>query len=86
MRYGSVLLRLAGMALRRPGLGLALVRAAWRFRSKDWYRKPPFLPIPPARYIDWRLHTAYGESAVPQPGELRRYLEWSRRMRPPRTQ
>ena len=27
-------------------LGLDLVRVAWRFRSRDWYKRFPFLPVP----------------------------------------
>ena len=81
MRYGKVLLGLVGMAVRRPRMGLALLRAAWRFRARDWYRHAPFLPLPPPSYIAWRLHTAYGdESHLPAADELRRYLDWVRRM------
>ena len=81
MSYGKILLGLAGVAVRRPRTGLALLRAAWRFRARGWYRHPPFLPLPPAAYIAWRLHTAWGdETHVPEPDELRRYLEWVRRM------
>lgn len=65
-------------ALVRPRLALLLVRAAWRFRARDWYRRPPFLPLPPAEYLDWRLHTAYGDGgAGPTAGDLRSYLEWT---------
>jgi hypothetical protein len=82
MRYAATLARMAALALRRPGLVPALLGAAWRFRRRDWYRSPPFLPLPPSDYIAWRLHTAYGdEDALPEARELDRYLRWSRRMR-----
>ena len=69
----------------RPRLLLLLVRAGWRFRSRGWYRRPPFLPLPPAEYMDWRMHTAYGEEeALPSPRELERYLRWVLRMGPAR--
>jgi hypothetical protein len=74
------------MALRRPRLILPLMGAAWRFRAGDWYRRPPFLPLPPREYVAWRLYTAYGdEEALPPAADLARYLEWSRwlRRRPP---
>lgn len=59
-----------------------MLRAAWRFRARGWYRRPPFLPVPPADYIAWRLHTAYGdEGALPPAADLGRYLEWSARFR-----
>jgi hypothetical protein len=87
MKYGPTVLRLVGLALRRPLLGLALLRTAWRFRSRDWYRRAPFLPVPPAAYLEWRMHTAWGdEYHVPQPAEVERYLRWVLSMRPARRQ
>jgi len=83
MKYGSTVLRLVGLALVRPGLGWALLRTAWRFRSRDWYRRPPFLPLPPASYLEWRMHTAWGdEEHGPDAAELERYLRWVLWMRP----
>jgi hypothetical protein len=80
LHYGRLLRRLFGLALRRPGLVLPLLGAAWRFRARGWYRQPPFLPLPPAEYVAWRLHTAYGdEDAVPPVRELARYVRWSDR-------
>ena len=75
------------LALRRPWLWPALVSAAWAFRPKDWYSKPPFLPLPSKAYMRWRLETAYGEpDAVPPADEIARFVTWSadmrRRMRP----
>jgi hypothetical protein len=76
-----MLRRLAGLALRNPRLAVPLLSAAWRFRSRGWYRRAPFLPLPPADYIAWRLHTAYGaEDAMPTAAELERYLRWSARL------
>lgn len=75
------------LALRRPRLWPALLSAAWAFRSRDWYRKAPFLPLPSKAYMRWRLETAYGEpDAVPPADEIARFVTWSadmrRRMRP----
>jgi hypothetical protein len=73
---------MAGLALRRPRLVAPLLGAAWRFRARDWYRRPPFLPLPPPKYLAWRLHTAYGdEDHTPEAGELERYLRWAAWMR-----
>lgn len=66
--------------LARPALWPALLGAAWRFRRSDWYRRPPFLPLPPTEYLDWRMHTAYGERGEPRVEEMARYLRWSARM------
>src|SRR5690625_7344393 len=63
--------------LRRPGTAILLLRAGWKFRARGWWRRPPFLPLPPPEYIEWRLHTAYGEGERgPDPAELERYLRW----------
>ena len=46
MRWLSLTLTLALRALVRPPLAVDLLRVAWRFRSRSWYRRPPFLPLP----------------------------------------
>lgn len=70
------------MALRRPRMIPYLLSAAWAFRSRHWYRRPPFLPLPARSYMRWRLDTAYGDpEATPTIDELERYLVWSARMR-----
>jgi hypothetical protein len=81
----TVLLALLGRVVRRPSLLPALLFAAWRFRARGWYRRPPFLPFPPRRYLDWRFWTAYGGKAerLPSTDELHRYLRWTRRMDEP---
>jgi hypothetical protein len=79
-------LRLAGYVLTRPRLYGPALRAAWRFRARDWYRHAPFLPLPPAPYLEWRLHTAYGAEGVPEREELGRFLRWAARMGSPERQ
>lgn len=79
MRYGNILLRFAALALRHPGLVPAMLTAAWRFRANGWWRHAPFLPLPPRRYLEWRLYTAFGASdAVPSARQLAAYLRWTR--------
>lgn len=74
--------RILAAVLRRPGLVPELVLAAWTFRARDWYRRFPFLPLPPREYLRWRMETAYGDpDAVPPPDDLVRFLRWARRMR-----
>lgn len=69
-------------ALGRPAMIPDLVSAAWAFRRRGWYRRPPFLPLPSATYLRWRMETAYGDpDAVPPVDELRRFLRWARRTR-----
>jgi hypothetical protein len=69
---------LTGRAIRDPALGTALLRVAWRFRSRGWYRRPPFLPLPVREYVRWRMYTAYGdETIVPPPDDIARYARWA---------
>ena len=73
---------MAGLALRRPTLLPHLMGAAWAFRARGWWKRPPFLPLPPAAYMRWRMETAYGDpGAVPSDEELERFLRWATEMR-----
>ena len=81
LSYAQLIFRLVARLAPHPLRALRAVRAGWRFRARDWMRKPPFLPLPPREYIDWRLHTAYGPTGVPEPREVERYLKWVDRMR-----
>ena len=64
--WPALTVRLALRALVNPRLALDLVRLAWSYRARDWYRRAPFLPLPPREYVRWRMFTAYGdEDAVP---------------------
>jgi hypothetical protein len=80
----AVTTTLAGIVARavsRPRLLAAMMRAAWRFRARGWWRRPPFLPVPPPEYLEWRMHTAYGDQGrVPTALELERYVRWANRM------
>ena len=69
MSWFRLTLTLIGRSLRHPALAPALVRVAWRFRSRHWYRRPPFLPLPPREYVRWRMHTAYGDHDAVPPAE-----------------
>lgn len=74
--------RFLGLAARRPTLVPHLLGAAWAFRARGWWRRPPFLPIPPRAYLRWRMETAYGDpGAIPSDDELDRYLRWASWMR-----
>jgi hypothetical protein len=76
------LLAMLGHALRHPRLLFPLISVGWRSRHRDWYRRWPFLPLPPAEYLAWRLHTAFGdEQTVPTPEQAKAFLRWSRWMR-----
>ncbi|MBA3406066.1 MAG: hypothetical protein H0U13_15525 [Gemmatimonadaceae bacterium] len=72
----SFLLALRGIV--NPRVGSDLLRVAWRFRSRGWNRRFPFLPLPDLTYVRWRMHTAYGvHDAVPGVREVERYARWA---------
>jgi hypothetical protein len=69
---------LAPRALASPRLARDLVRVAWRFRRRRWWRRFPFLPLPSWDYVRGRMYTAYGSrDAVPSASELARYVRWA---------
>ena len=71
--------RLGWRALTNPRLAWDLVRLAWSFRARDWYRRAPFLPLPPAAYMRWRMFTAYGDpGAIPPVEDVVRFARWRR--------
>lgn len=77
--WASLTGRLAVRALISPRLALDLVRTAWAFRRIDWWRRAPFLPLPDATYLRWRMYTAYGDqSAVPPLVDVIRFARWRR--------
>jgi hypothetical protein len=71
--------RLSGRALVSPRLALDLLGTAWAFRRRDWWRTPPFLPLPDPVYLRWRMYTAYAdENAVPPLEDVVRFARWRR--------
>ena len=73
---------MALLALRRPRTIRYLLSAAWAFRARGWYRRMPFLPLPPPSYLRWRMETAFGDpNARPSDDAMERYLVWTARMR-----
>ena len=77
MSWLRLSLTLAARAAVRPRLALDLLRVAWRFRARGWHRRFPFLPLPAREYVEWRMHTAYGDHhAVPPAEDVERYARW----------
>jgi hypothetical protein len=83
-RPGTWLSLATSLALRavvRPTLARDLLSLVWAFRRREWYRTPPFLPLPPPDYIKWRMYTAYGDAdAVPPVEDIIRFATWRRRI------
>ena len=77
MRWLRLVLTLSARAAVHPLLARDLLRVAWRFRSRGWWHRPPFLPLPDREYVRWRMHTAYGDADVVPPAEdLVKYARW----------
>jgi hypothetical protein len=77
--WGALTARLALRALVNPRLAVDLLRTAWAFRRRHWWRHAPFLPIPDPTYLRWRMYTAYGdESAVPPVRDVIAFARWRR--------
>jgi hypothetical protein len=77
--WSALVARLAWQGVRSPRLGLDLLRTAWAFRRREWWRRPPFLPLPDRAYLRWRMYTAYAdEDAVPPVEDVTRFARWRR--------
>ena len=77
--WSALYVQLTLRALARPRLAVDLVRLAWSFRARDWWRRPPFLPVPPREYLRWRMFTAYGDDdAIPPVDDVANFARWRR--------
>jgi hypothetical protein len=77
----GLIARLTGRALMNPRVALDLLTLAWAFRRRNWWRRAPFVPLPDAAYLEWRLHTAYGdELTLPPVEDVVRFAQWRRRI------
>ncbi|MEO8294132.1 MAG: hypothetical protein ABI613_01375 [Gemmatimonadota bacterium] len=77
--WGALAIRLTACSVIRPRLAVDLLRTAWAFRRRQWWTKPPFLPVPDGTYLRWRMYTAYGdEEAVPPLEDVVRFARWRR--------
>ncbi len=75
----TLILELTPHALASPQLGLDLLRTAWAFRRRGWWRRLPFLPLPDRTYLRWRMYTAYAsEDAVPPAADVIGFARWRR--------
>jgi hypothetical protein len=66
--------------VRRPRLWPTAVVQARRLARPQWWRRPPFLPLPERDYLLHRLETQYGRDHEPEPHDVVAYLEWCRDM------
>lgn len=79
--WTSLAVRLTARAAVNPRIAWDLLSLTWAMRRRDWLRHAPFLPVPPAAYIRWRMYTAYGdERAVPPAADVLRFARWRRHL------
>lgn len=67
----------------RPRLWWTAVVQMVRLCPRGWWRHKPFLPVPGADYMEFRLVTQYGgdpsvRTARVRPGDVVDYLRWCR--------
>jgi hypothetical protein len=62
----------------RPRLWRTALRQWGRIVPRGWWRGAPRLPVPPRRYVGFRLETAYGPGARVEASDIVEYLEWCR--------
>ena len=63
----------------RPALWGIAMRQARLLARPGWWRRRPFLPLPDAAYLRFRMLTAYGDPArTPVPADVVAYLRWCR--------
>ncbi|MDZ4674156.1 MAG: hypothetical protein SGI84_06855 [Gemmatimonadota bacterium] len=71
--------RLALRGVLSPWLGVDLLRMGWAFRRRNWWRLPPFVPLPDQTYLRWRMDTAYGDpAAIPPLADVVSFARWRR--------
>ncbi len=68
----------AGVAVvAHPSLWGVAVQQMWRLGRGGWWRSAPFLPVPSAQYLRFRMVTAYGDpDAAMDADDLVTYLRW----------
>jgi hypothetical protein len=70
------LVRTAVAVVLRPALWFTALGQVRRLAAPGWWRRRPFLPLPDAEYLRFRLTTAYGTDRAPEPEDVVTYLRW----------
>ncbi|MCC6434455.1 MAG: hypothetical protein IT196_05445 [Acidimicrobiales bacterium] len=80
----SVILKVAVGVARRPRLWPAALFQLRATAAPRWWRRPPFLPLPPRDYLAFRGQTMYGGAGVLPAAdaartseEVLRWLAWT---------
>ena len=81
-RSGSGLGAVVLAVLRRPALWFVAAHQALLLVPRGWWRRPPFLPLPPRPYLRFRATTQYGDpDHALVPDDTLQYLTWCRSLR-----
>lgn len=72
---------IVGAVVVRPHLWATSLRQISRLAPRGWWRHAPFLPVPPANYMEFRLVTQYGGEHAEAQSAIRShdvvaYLQW----------
>ncbi|MFP4511900.1 MAG: hypothetical protein ACLFRV_03010 [Acidimicrobiales bacterium] len=63
----------------RPWLWPAAITTFARLVPRRWWARHPWLPVPDAGFLAFRLTTAFGpDPAAPPPAEVVSFLRWCR--------
>jgi hypothetical protein len=80
-RVGRTVVAVGSAVVARPDLWATAVVLGARMARRHWWRRAPFLPVPGASYLAFRLETQYGRhSASAQGHDVVNYLAWCRQM------
>ena len=73
-------LRVGRAVVSRPTLWPTACRLGLRMVPSGWWKRFPFVPLPPREYVAFRLVTQYGsEGASIEPADVLNYLAWCKR-------
>ncbi len=78
---GSGAVPVVRVLARRPDLWITAARVSRSLVGRQWWRRPPYLPVPDRGWLHFRLITAYGNdgSGPMRPADVVAWLEWCRR-------
>ena len=75
----ALTLRAVLAVVARPSLWGTAIRQTVRLTPREWWRRPPFLPVPDRAYLRFRLETQYGDpDHSVEPDDIVAYLRWCR--------
>lgn len=78
MTSPSFWLGVAAALVQRPSLWATALVQARRLVPAGWWRRRPFLPVPDAAYLRFRMETQYGSGQAARPDDVITYLHWCR--------